>query len=106
MADVAIVNASPLILLARGGHAGILPLFYKHILIPRPVADEILVRGGQDVTVSVMRQADWLEVVTVNVIPRSIEMWGLGAGESSVIALSLEMAGVDVIITEDRPEWR
>ena len=100
MAEVAIINASPLILLARGRHIELLPLFFKHILIPRPVADEILVRGELDVTVAVMRKAEWLEIIDVNVIPRSIEMWGLGAGESSVIALSLEMSKVDVIIDD------
>ncbi len=100
MAEVAIINASPLILLARGGCADLLPRFFKHVLIPRQVADEILVHGDLDVTVSVMRQAEWLEIINVGPIPRSIEMWGLGAGESSVIALSMEMGRAEVIIDD------
>ncbi len=100
MLEVGIINASPLIFLSRSVHADLLLRFYGHVLIPRPVAEEILARGHDAAAVRLMRERDWLEVIDGGSIPPVIAMWGLGAGESSVIALSLEMGRTDVIIDD------
>jgi len=100
VADIAVINASPLIFLVRGGHLDLLPSFFQRVLIPQQVADEIAARGEEDVTARVLQQTRWLEVATVEGIPASVESWGLGAGESAVIALALSKPGSEAVIDD------
>jgi predicted nucleic acid-binding protein len=100
VAEVAVVNASPLIFLARGRHLDLLSAFFQRVLVPIQVADEILARGPEDITAKAMHQAAWLEVCPVQQIPAMIGSWGLGPGESAVIALAQSMPGCEVIIDD------
>ena len=88
MADIAVINTSPLIFFSRSGHMDILHHFAERILVPKPVADEIQARGTEDVTAKSIHESDWLEVTASPEIPEIIQNWGLGPGESSVIALA------------------
>ena len=45
MDECAVINASPLIFLARGGHLDLLPKLTRRVLVPQQVATEILRRG-------------------------------------------------------------
>lgn len=56
-----VVNASPLILLARAGESELLALLGTPVLVPRQVADEIEQRDPTDPTVRVLRETPWLE---------------------------------------------
>jgi predicted nucleic acid-binding protein len=98
--DVAVINASPLIFLARGGQTELLTKLVGRVLIPQPVADEILCRGPQDVTAKFIRASSILAVVPVVVIPKQIEQWGLGDGESSVLALAQSTPGAVAVIDD------
>lgn len=60
MAEIAVVNASPLIFLARGGLLDLLRLTASRVLVPDGVAREIGARGASDVTVRAMSGASWL----------------------------------------------
>jgi len=100
VAERAIINASPLIFLSRGGHLDLLRVFAKKIWAPEPVAGEIRQRGTRDVTARAIEETAWLIPRPVTAIPTAITEWRLGAGESSVLALALEHPGTEAIIDD------
>ena len=100
MGDVAVINASPLIFLARGGHIDLLRHFARRLLIPEPVAMEILVRGVDDATVKAIKASKWMEVVPSPPVPDLIQGWGLGKGESSVLAIAMQNPGMEAIMDD------
>jgi len=85
LAERAAVNASPLILLARGGLAPLLQLTGPEVVVPLPVAEEIRRRGPGDPTLRALVESPWLIVAEVSV-PPLIQAWDLGPGESAVLA--------------------
>ena len=95
-----VVNASPLIFLSRGGHFDLLRTCAERVLVPSAVVQEISARGPNDPTVRCLRSASWLQVVDVVSIPASVMSWGLGAGESAVLALGLSGAGRTVLLDD------
>jgi hypothetical protein len=60
MTDSAVVNASPLIYLARADLLGLLQLAGDQVNVTDVVAAEILARGDDDPTVAAIRKAPWL----------------------------------------------
>lgn len=99
MGERAVINASPLILLARGGHLGLLRAFANEIWVPEAVAVEIRQLGSGDVTSRALMATDWLVVKPVPAISVAIAEWRLGAGESATLALALTH-GLDAIIDD------
>ena len=99
MADRAVIDASPLIFLAGGGHLGLLRAFTREVWVPAAVAGEIRQRGTGDVTAHALMATDWLVVKPVPMIPVRIAEWHLGAGESATIALALTH-GLEAIIDD------
>jgi predicted nucleic acid-binding protein len=95
----AVINASPLILLARSGHLGLLRAFANEVWVPEAVAGEIQQRGSGDVTAQALVTTGWLVVKPVPVINVAIAEWRLGAGESATVALALTH-GLDAIIDD------
>jgi predicted nucleic acid-binding protein len=77
MADVCVVNASPLIFLARGGHIGLLHAFARHVYVPNAVAEEIRRRGAADAAVRAIDTHAWIQVSECPRIPPAIMLWGL-----------------------------
>lgn len=100
MIETSVINASPLIYLSRANLLNLLQTISSEIIIPQPVADEILQRGSSDVTAQAIRQNDWLQVVPPPSIPPKITSWSLGLGESSVLALALENAKTEAVIDD------
>jgi predicted nucleic acid-binding protein len=98
----AVINASPLIFLSRGQQMELLRHFAGRILVPEPVANEILMKGPEDITTKALDSTSWLEVVPVVPVPEKILEWGLGPGESSVLAFANEHPGMEAIITDSR----
>lgn len=88
MDRTAIVNASPLIFLSRGRQTDILRHFANRILVPEPVAEEIRRKGIFDITSQILESFPWIELVPAPTLPESILEWGLGSGESAVLALA------------------
>lgn len=94
MADVWVVNASPLIAL---GHAGKLELLEKlpaALFIPDAVAEEIL--AGPDDPACRALTAGW-GPRRKTAVPEAVAEWSLGKGESAVVALALELGGTAVL---------
>ena len=100
MDDCAVINASPLIFLARGGHLSLLDLFARHLVVPRPVADEIVRRGAGDPASRALACSGRFEIVVAAATPPQISAWGLGAGESAVLAYALSVKGAIVILDD------
>jgi len=100
MRDEAVVNASPLIFFSRGGHFELLRFCADRLLVPIPVVNEISARGANDPTAQCLRQASWLEVVADVSVPSSILSWGLGSGESAVLAVAMSRTGRLVLLDD------
>ncbi len=96
----AVINASPLVFLTRGNHIELLKHFADRIYVPEPVAKEIRAKGSQDISSKVLDKTSWLEVVPSSVVPDIIGDWGLGPGESSVLAMAYDNPGFEAIIDD------
>ena len=86
MAEPAVVNASPLIFLSRAGLIYLLQLVSSEIIVPEAVHAEIEVRGHSDPTAQTLANTSWLVVTQTPTVPPQIQAWGLGPGESAVLA--------------------
>ncbi len=89
MAETAVVNSSPPIFLGRAGRLDLLKGVVDRCFVPEPVRTEIWIRGTDDKTVQALLVNAWIQAVAVPEIPEPIAAWGLGPGESSVLAFAL-----------------
>lgn len=95
MPDGCVVNASPLIFLARGGHLGLLRTMGGPVLVPRPVADEIRHRGSSDATARGLAASAWLTIVEASAAPAQVLGWALGP-----ITVALATPGLLAVIDD------
>ena len=86
MAEPPVVNASPLIFLARGDLLDLLQLAGDTVVVTTSVATEIRRRGPADLTAQAIQNTAWVVLVEDPPIPGLIQAWDLGQGESSVLA--------------------
>lgn len=100
MGEPAVVNASPLIYLARGGCFDLLQVASIQILVPMSVDQELRRRGQNDPAVQAMDQSPWLLTVADLPIPPLIQAWDLGAGESAVLAWAEAHPGTEALIDD------
>ena len=100
MAEPAVVNASPLIFLSRAGLIDLLQLVSSKVIVPEVVASEIEVRGESDPTARALATTSWLVVTQTPPVPPQIQAWGLGPGESSVLAWAQAYPGSEAIIDD------
>lgn len=102
---VAVVDASPLILLSRANLLSLLRFSTEPVIVPEAVAVEIRAKGESDPTVVALRDTDWLTVVPPVRIPEVIRDFDLGAGETSVLAWAVAHKGT-IAILDDRAARR
>jgi predicted nucleic acid-binding protein len=95
-----VVNASPLIFLAHAGMLDLLQLLSTQVVVPEEVAMEIGRRGASDPTARAIVDTDWLVVTRTPHVPPQIQAWGLGAGESSVLAWAHAHPDTEAIIDD------
>lgn len=100
MAELAAVNASPLIFLAHAGSLRFLRYAAPEIIVPVAVAEEIRRRGPEDPTARAIRETPWLRELPAPAPPPAILAWDLGPGESSVLAWCLEDTGREAIVDD------
>lgn len=100
MIDVCVVNASPLIFLARGGHVGLLHEFARQIYLPSAVAKEIRRREISDAAARAIETETWIQIIDSPPIPPAIALWGLGPGESAVLTEALSRPGAHAVIDD------
>ncbi|MGD0090337.1 MAG: DUF3368 domain-containing protein [Planctomycetota bacterium] len=99
MAEPPVVNASPLILLAKAGLMEFLRLAGEPVLVPDDVAREVRAynRGKSG---HVLKDFAWLKIVPVIPVPSQIQAWDLGDGESSVLAWAAAHPGTIAILDD------
>ena len=100
-----IVNASPLILLAKAGQLELLRAGVPEILVPDAVLREVSARGPDDPVLQEVQQAAWLKLVPAPPTPPEVLVWDLGDGESSVLSMALQDPGCEAIL-DDREARR
>ncbi|MCL4821248.1 MAG: DUF3368 domain-containing protein [Vicinamibacteria bacterium] len=95
MPDVAIVDASCLIVLGRAGRIDLLGELGTSLLVPEAVAAEVRAHpdGGQHG----LLESGSLCVVPDPPVPRVLAGWDLGPGETSVLACALAQSGLAVL---------
>jgi predicted nucleic acid-binding protein len=96
----AVVNASPLIFFSRSNKMELLRSISPKIFVPEPVAKEIKAKGSQDITSKALDEIPWLEVTPSIDVPNIILDWGLGPGESVVIAMAYEDRELEAIVDD------
>lgn len=89
MSEAWVVNASPLILLARIDRLDLIERLAPGIAVPDAVITEI--RAGQHKDSTAAKALEWAQQYRVQDFPliASVEHWDLGPGESHVIAQRL-----------------
>ncbi len=100
-----IVNASPLILLAKAGQLDLLGAGVPEIIVPDAVLRELSARGPADPVLLEVQRASWLKLVPAPPTPPEVLVWDLGDGESSVLAMALNDPECEAIL-DDRDARR
>ena len=101
MPDPAVVNASPLILLARAGRLELLRALGRDLIVPDAVAEELRAKGSDDPVVQSVGNAAWLRVLSVPATRETVVAWRLGAGESAVLTCALQYSD-PLVVLDDR----
>lgn len=99
MAEPPVVDASPMILLAKIGRLDILRLAGETLVVPEPVAAEVRAYRD-DAGARALDSTPWLRIVPAPPIPRALARCGLGSGEASVVAWALAHRGTEVILDD------
>lgn len=84
-----VVNASPVITLAKIGQLRLLDALGGTVLLPNAVADELLAGPTHD-PARIAVAARWGQRCSPTHVPDNVLEWGLGAGETAVLAVAIE----------------
>ncbi len=95
-----VVNASPLILLGKTDQHQLLRELTEELIIPEGVAREVRVRPDGERVLESLIAPPAVRVVSSGPIPKEVESWDLGRGESEVLALALTIAGSRAVIDD------
>lgn len=95
-----VVNASPLILLAKVGHIHMLPQLTKQLVIPASVVAEVQEGPSTDPAQTWLsgEGATWIraDIATVS----AVAAWDLGAGETAVLSWAHEHPDFEAILDD------
>ena len=100
MSNKWVVNASPLILLAKVGHLALLPKLTDQLVVPAGVVDEIQAGPVSDPAQAWLRGegARW---VLPDLPPApSVAAWDLGVGETAVLSWARQHQGFEAILDD------
>jgi predicted nucleic acid-binding protein len=84
-----VINASPVIVLAKTGFLDLLRILGDPVLVPTAVVDEIQQAGQNDPAVKALGQASWIRVVDPGMAPGILQSFGLDPGEEAVLTWAL-----------------
>jgi predicted nucleic acid-binding protein len=95
-----VVNASPLIVLAKTGFLDLLRLAGHPVQVPLAVAREIMRAGPNDPAAQALTQVPWLVSVDPSPAPATLQGFGLDPGEESVLTWALANPGTETLIDD------
>jgi len=97
----AVVNATPLIALARINQLDLLNQLFDVVLVPPAVYDEVTAQGATRPGATLVVQSSWIQVQAPGTSP-TVEplLLGLDAGEMQVLLLASEVQPAWVVIDE------
>jgi predicted nucleic acid-binding protein len=96
----AVLNASPVIVLARAGLLDLVPKLVSSPVIPRAVVTEIKAAPTDDPAAKFLTQPSWLTVVDLNPALSPLAIWRLGQGESEVLEYAHRNPGTIAILDD------
>jgi predicted nucleic acid-binding protein len=96
-----VVNATPIIALALIDQMHLLHSLYERIVIPSAVQAEISAGGAAGIGVRELREATWVDVVSLQDPSRANLIADLAPGEAEVIALAQERRA-DLVVIDER----
>jgi predicted nucleic acid-binding protein len=94
-----VVNASPLILLARVGCDHLLRSLPQKVVVPQAVVDEINAGPSDDAARLVMTRGEF-QIIDTPAPAKEVLAWDLGAGETAVLSLALAEPGWIAILDD------
>jgi len=97
--EVWVANASPIIVLAKCGYLDLLSKLSREVLIPQAVVDEI-VAGPQADPARQLIENGWGARAVPRLVALELLEWGLGPGETSVLALAQERAPAIAVLDD------
>ena len=89
ISEKVVANASPLIILFKGGLSDLLPRLFTEIAVPEGVCEEIIAGGPSDSAAMALSETSWIRRVEIDAVAPEILIWNLGVGESEVLSLAL-----------------
>lgn len=96
--DRVVVNASPLIILFKGGLEHLLPQLFVDVVIPGAVWDEVII--GEDTAAAQLPSTTWIRRIEIPTISPEILAWNLGQGESEVLSTAIIHAGYGAVLDD------
>lgn len=100
MDEPAILDASPIILLARAGFLDLLRVLNRPLVVPQPVVDEVLQKGPDDIAARAVQQTEIFAPVPAPEIDPSVALWNLGCGETAVLSWARTRPGSLVVLDD------
>jgi len=98
MPERPVVNASPLVVLARAGRLDLLRLLGSRVVVPSPVAREV--RAHSDETARALEEEAWIEEEPAAPVAERVAAWDLGLGESAVLSWAIAHPGTLAVIDD------
>ncbi len=95
-----VLNASPLIILARAGYLDLVPKLLSPAVVPRAVAVEISMGAADDPAVQFLARDSWLSVVDLAPPLSPLATWRLGKGESEVLEYARRNPGTIAVLDD------
>jgi len=95
-----VVDASPLILLARVQRLDLLATVANTVLIPEAVLKEVDAGNEKDGAGVAVRQIRQFQIVPDLQMSEQIQLWDLGVGESQVLSYARERPGLEAIVDD------
>jgi predicted nucleic acid-binding protein len=95
-----VVNASPMIILAKTGFLDLMRAIGDPIHVPSAVVQEIQRAGPNDPASLAIAQFPWLSIVDPGQSPGTLRHFGLHPGEEAVLAWALANPGTEALLDD------
>lgn len=99
MSEVWIANASPVIVLAKSGYLDLLIALSTELLLPKMVVEEVAAGPPTDPARQRL-EGGWGIIATPKAMSNELLEWGLGPGETAVLALAQERAPATAVLDD------